>query len=148
MPRLKRKKRRNARGGTNVTCDGMQFRSKLEVYCYKALKEAKLFEKYEDEVFTLMESSTMLNRCYERQANGKGEFKLRSSAIRGITYTPDFTGKDYIIEVKGHPNMAFPIRWKMFKDTVRTLGDTRNIFKPQSQKDIDEMVNIIKSLRV
>ena len=144
----KKKKRKSARSGTNVTCDGMQFRSKLEVYCYKALKEAKLFEKYEEETFMLLEGSMMPNRVYERQSNGKGEFKMRSSAIRQITYTPDFTGKDFIIEVKGHPNMAFPLRWKMFKNVLSETGDTRNIYKPQSQKDIDAVIEIIKSLRI
>ena len=94
-----------------------------------------------------MEPKVIPNRCYERQSNGKGEFKLRSSSVRGITYTPDFTGKDYIIEVKGHANMAFPLRYKMFKSKLSESGDSRNLYKPQSQKDIDHMIEVIKSLR-
>ena len=147
MPR-RRKKARNPRGGTRVMLDGMEFRSKLELYCYRALKKEKLFDKYEQESWVLLEPTTIQNRCYERQSNGKGEFKLRSSAVREITYTPDFSGKDFIIEVKGKANEAFPLRYKMFKSKLSESGDTRNLYKPQSQKDIDEMIQIIKSLRI
>ena len=147
MAKRRKYGRTSKRGGTKVEFDGMQFQSKLELYCYQQLKKNKLFDKYEEESWVLLEPATIANRCYERQANGKGEFKQRSSAVRSITYTPDFTGQDYIIEVKGHPNMAFPLRWKMFKSKLHELGDSRTIFKPQSQKDIDEMIDIIKSLR-
>ena len=58
----------------------------------------------------------MPNECYERCANGKGEFKNRGNKkILGIKYTPDFISYDYIIECKGRPNESFPIRWKIFK---------------------------------
>ena len=32
-----------------------------------------------------------------------------------IKYTPDFIGKDFIIETKGRANESFPLRWKLFK---------------------------------
>ena len=56
------------------------------------------------------------NKAYEKQANGKGDFTNRGEKkILGIKYTPDFTGKDYIIECKGRANESFPLRWKLFK---------------------------------
>ena len=34
------------------------------------------------------------------------------------TYTPDFVGNGFIIETKGNPNEAFPLRWKLFKKLI------------------------------
>ena len=33
--------------------------------------------------------------------------------ILNIKYTPDFIGKDFIIETKGRANESFPLRWKL-----------------------------------
>ena len=41
--------------------------------------------------------------------------------VLGIKYTPDFEGKDFIIECKGRPNDTFPLRWKMFKKHVNVI---------------------------
>ena len=148
MPRRRRKRGKGGRPAVKtVSHDGINFRSGLEKYMYLALKKEKLFELYEGESFELMEASTIPNRVYERQANGKGEFKLRSSSIRSINYTPDFTGKDYIIECKGLPNESFPLRFKMFKKLLGDLNDERAVYKPQCQKECDMVVDIIKSLR-
>ena len=39
--------------------------------------------------------------CYERCANGKGDYKDRGNKkILHIKYTPDFIGKGFIIETK------------------------------------------------
>lgn len=130
-----------------INYDGVAFKSGLERYMYIALKAGGMFEGYENEQFLLMDGETIPNRIYERQANSKGEFKLRSSQVRSISYTPDFCGKDYIIECKGRPNEAFPIRYKLFKKRLYELGDTRALFKPQNQKECDLVIDIIKSLR-
>lgn len=125
--------------------DGVHFQSMLEKHCYVALKDAKLFEGYEGEVFQIEESFKFNNTSYERQANSKGSFIDRGNkSIIGIKYTPDFTGKDYIIECKGRANATFPIRWKLFKKYLMTVGDNRLIFKPQNQKEIAETIQLIK----
>ena len=130
-----------------ITADGITFASKLERYMYMALKQADLFEKYEGETFELQQAFQIPNLVYERMANGKGEFKLRSSSIRNIKYTPDFTGIDYIIETKGHANMAFPLRYKMFKKWLFDNQDTRTLYKPQNHKQCDSVIQLIKQLR-
>ena len=130
--------------------DGIKFASGLEKYMYLALKKEKLFEKYEDEKFTIIKGSACSLECYERQSNGKGDFKERGNGkkILGITYTPDFTGRDYIIECKGRANDSFPIRWKLFKLHQIEVGDDRPLYKPQNQKEVDEVVQIIKKKRM
>ena len=127
-----------------VTYDGVNFASGLERYTYIALKKNKLFEGYENEVFQLMEGFTLQNESYEKQANGKGDFIQRGGKkILGIKYTPDFCGKDFVIECKGRANESFPIRWKLFKLWMTKMGDLRPLYKPQNQKDVDRMIEIM-----
>ena len=146
---MKRRRKTGRINYSKVSYDGTLFASKLEVYCYKRLKEEGLFEKYEEEKFTIIEGARCEIECTERQSNGKGELKERGlgKKILGITYTPDFTGSDYIIETKGRANDTFPIRWKLFKLHQMKTGDTRSLYKPQNQKEIDIVIELIKKKR-
>jgi len=127
-----------------VKHDGIMFQSGLEKYMYIALKKAKIKAKYEGETYELLPSFNLKNKCYERQANSKGEFKDRSDKkIRGIRYTPDFIGDNFIIECKGRPNESFPIRWKLFKKYIAYKMPQYSLYKPQNQKECDETVSLI-----
>jgi|TARA_R110000787_G_scaffold11855_1_gene38765 hypothetical protein len=131
-----------------TTYDGINFASGLEKYTYIALKTNKLFEGYENEVFQLIDSFEFINTTYEKQANGKGSYTNRGQKkILGIKYTPDFVGKDYIIECKGRANESFPIRWKLFKLwlTINKIGKT--LYKPQNQKEVNQTIMLIKENR-
>jgi hypothetical protein len=144
MKRFKRSKKKGPVRAKKASMDGIQFRSGLEKNTYIALKEAGLFELYEEEVFQLIEGFTLPNICIEKQANGKGELIDRGQKkVLGIKYTPDFTGKDYIIECKGRANESFPLRWKLFKRWCVKNKDTRPLYKPQNQKDIAIMIKLI-----
>ena len=141
----RRSKKRGPVVAKKTTFDGINFASGLEKYTYIALKKEKLFEYYEGEVFQLVEGFSFKNKAYEKQANGKGDFTNRGEKkILGIKYTPDFTGKDYIIECKGRANESFPLRWKLFKQWMTNMGDSRTLYKPQNQKDVDMMIQIMK----
>ena len=105
MKRFKRSKKKGPVRAKKATADGIEFRSGLEKHTYLALKDAKLFEKYEEEVFQTLEGFRFPKISFEKQSNGKGDMKDRGQKkILGIKYTPDFTGKDYIIECKGRAN--------------------------------------------
>ena len=148
MKRFKRSKKKGPVRAKKASMDGIQFRSGLEKNTYIALKEAGLFELYEEEVFQLIEGFTLPNICIEKQANGKGELIDRGQKkVLGIKYTPDFTGKDYIIECKGRANESFPMRWKLFKLLVSQQFPNYTLYKPQNQKECDRVVEIIKSSR-
>jgi hypothetical protein len=148
MKRFKRSKKKGPVRAKKASMDGIQFRSGLEKNTYIALKEAGLFELYEEEVFQLIEGFTLPNICIEKQANGKGELIDRGQKkVLGIKYTPDFTGKDYIIECKGRANESFPLRWKLFKRWCVKNGDARTLYKPQNQKDIAIMIKLILDAR-
>ena len=148
MKRFKRSKKKGPVRAKKASMDGIQFRSGLEKNTYIALKEAGLFELYEEEVFQLIEGFTLPNICIEKQANGKVELIDRGQKkVLGIKYTPDFTGKDYIIECKGRANESFPLRWKLFKRWCVKNKDTRPLYKPQNQKDIAIMIKLILDAR-
>ena len=140
------KRKRGPVQAKKVTYDGIKFASGLERYMYMALKKAKIKAKYEGETFEIISGFEFVNTCIARSANGKGEYKNRGNKkILPIKYTPDFIGKDFIIECKGRPNESFPIRWKLFKRYVEMFLPGYTIYKPQNQKECDRTIELILS---
>ncbi len=146
---MKRKSgKRGPVAAKKVSYDGINFASGLERYTYMALKKNKLFEGYENEVFQLVEGFNFDNESFEKQANGKGEYTNRGQKkILGIKYTPDFIGKDYIIECKGRANESFPLRWKLFKLWLTKNKIGKTLYKPQNQKEVELTMILIKERR-
>ena len=143
-----RRKKKGPVNSKKIIVDNIQFKSGLEAYMYKALKTAKIKTEYEGITYELIPSFNFKNSVYERQSNGKGEYKDRGDKkILKISYTPDFTGREFIIECKGRPNEAFPIRWKLFKRYVSENLPKVTIYKPQNQRECDETVNLILGKR-
>ena len=127
-----------------VSYDGITFKSGLEKYMYKALKDANIPCEYEKHTFELLPSFKFKNDCIERQANSKGDFINRGNKkVLNLKYTPDFIGEGFIIETKGRANEAFPLRWKMFKKWMIDNGDNRTLYKPQNQKECDKTIELI-----
>ena len=142
----KKYKKRGPVRSKKVTVDGIQFASGLERYMYLALKKAKIKAKYEGETYILQDSFVFNNKSYEKQSNGKGDFKNRGEKkILNIKYTPDFVSGSFIIECKGRANESFPIRWKMFKKYVKDNLKHVTLYKPQNQKDCDEVIELISN---
>jgi len=127
-----------------VTFDGIKFASGLEKYMYQVLKSFKIHAVYEGATFVLQEDFIFNVDSYERQANGKGDMVNRGQKkIQNIKYTPDFVSDSFIIECKGRANESFPIRWKMFKKHVKANLPHVTLYKPQSQKECDRVVELI-----
>ena len=144
--RRKIKRKQGPVRSKKVTVDGITFASGLEKYMYLALKEAKIKARYEGETYVLQDSFVFNNKSYEKQSNGKGEFKNRGEKkILNIKYTPDFVSDSFIIECKGRANESFPIRWKMFKKHVKEHLKHVTLYKPQNQKDCDEVIKLISN---
>ena len=66
---------------------GVKYRSTFEANC------AKIFDAYNIKVAYEPFKITLLPK-----------FKYNGITIRGITYTPDFVGDNFIVECKGYPN--------------------------------------------
>lgn len=140
----KRKRKRGPVVSKKVTYDGINFASGLERYMYMALKKEKIKAKYEGETFVLLSGFHFDNEVYERQSNGKGDYKNRGQKrILPIKYTPDFIGDDFIIETKGRANESFPIRWKLFKKLVTEQFPQYTLYKPQNQGECQRVVELI-----
>ena len=138
------KKKRGPVRAKKVTYDGIKFASGLEKYMYMALKKAKIKAKYEGQTYIIQEGFIFKNESYERQSNGKGELVNRGcKKILPIKYTPDFISDSFIIECKGRANESFPMRWKLFKKYVNTNMKHVTLYKPQNQKECDEVIKLI-----
>jgi hypothetical protein len=132
-----------------VSFDGISFASGLEKKMYMALKKADIKADYEGTTYELLPSFKFDNVCFERQSNGKGEFINRGQKkIQNISYTPDFVAEDFIIECKGRANESFPMRWKMFKKYISENYPDITLFKPQTEKECQEVVEIICKKRL
>tara|TARA_R100001510_G_scaffold3529_1_gene2825 strand:+ start:6 stop:452 length:447 start_codon:yes stop_codon:yes gene_type:complete len=141
--RKKRRKKGPVRS-KKVLYDGITFASNLEKYMYQALKKARIKADYEGQTYTLIDGFEFKTPSYERQTNGKGEFTNRGcKKIQPIKYTPDFIGKKFIIETKGRANESFPMRWKLFKRFINRCYPCVTLYKPQNQKECDQVVELI-----
>ena len=142
------KYRRNRKKGPvrskKVIYDSITFASGLEKYMYQALKKAKIKADYEGRTYTLIEGFDFESSSYERQSNGKGQFVDRGNKkILPIKYTPDFVGEDFIIETKGRANESFPMRWKLFKKFINKCYPRVTLYKPQNQKECDQVIELL-----
>ena len=123
-----------------------------EQYCLDRLKENGIFEGYENKTYTVLEEFYFENDVFARTQNGKGEFKNRGQEkVRAITYTPDFVGKDYVIEVKGYIRQgsydAFPLRFKLFKAWLNRNNIGKTLYVPRNKKEIDQTIALILGKR-
>lgn len=125
----KSSKNKKVKNATPTSKDGIKFRSKLEAYMYEKLKEAKIYNEYEQNRFELIPAFTFLGK-----------------KIRAMTYLPDFVGKDFIIECKGFPTDAWPLREKLFKYKLFLTQDKRQFFIVHNKKEVEECIKKIQSL--
>lgn len=124
-------KNKKVKNATPIVIDGIQFKSKLEGYVYTELKKNKLVAEYEPIKFELMPA-----------------FQFQSKKLRCMTYTPDFVGKNFIIEAKGRPNDVFPYKWKWFMYYLKNNGleDKYKLFIVHNHKELDECIRRIQEL--
>lgn len=129
------------------TVDGIEFRSKLEAFCYRKLKEAGIPNEYENHKYTLVEGFHYPNSSYENSGKA-GWADKQKNKVRAITYTPDFVcpNENWIIECKGFANDRFPLKWKMFKQLLMERDNPPVLFVPRNQKQCLEVVEVIKEL--
>lgn len=111
MP-TKNKKVKNA---SPMEFDGIEFRSRTEVFVYRTLKELGLNPEYEKVKITLLKGFRPHKAWFH---NGK----QTQTKERDTTYTPDFSfsykNRRVYLEVKGFPNDVFPLKRKMFLDYI------------------------------
>ena len=127
MVRKRTKKEGKVKNATPTQLDGIKFRSKLEAYTYKKLKEANIYAEYEQYRYMLLPS-----------------FIFENKTVRAITYLPDFVGNNFIIECKGFPNEAWPLREKLFKYYLTNNMPNYSFYLVRNQKQVDELIKKLK----
>ena len=131
MQTKKKKKSGKVKNVTPTQLDGIKFRSKLEAYTYKKLKEANIYAEYEQYRYMLLPS-----------------FIFENKTVRAITYLPDFVGSNFIIECKGFPNEAWPLREKLFKYYLTNNMPNYSFYLVRNQKQVDELVKKLKDGKI
>ena len=127
----KKKSEGRVKNATPNIVDGIKFRSKLESYTYKKLKEANIYADYEQHRYELLPA-----------------FDFSGKKIRAITYLPDFVGHDFIIECKGFPNEAWPLREKLFKYYMNRFLPNHRFYLVHTQKEVDAMIDELKTNKI
>lgn len=152
---------------TEVSHEGLKFKSKLERYCYIQLTKEGFNPSYETFKMTLFEGFRPTNiinidnfNSNKRKAFSKYEeiiakdIMIDNRIIGDITYTPDFTFyyKDYfiIIETKGFANDSFPNKKKYALKQLEEIAskeDKKIMFiEIRNQTQVREIIKFIKTL--
>lgn len=140
-----RRKKVNAK---SCTYDDINFKSKLEMYCYKALKREGIPAQYEGETIQLLEPFKDPAPFYK--SHGKNPVKEKTSNVQGVSYTPDFVDLldnqhfGFYIEVKGRRNEAFPMRIKLFRYWRKRKGINKEYYEVGSEAEIEQAIQLIK----
>ena len=142
---VRRKGRSKVKNARKSTYDGKEFKSNLELYCYKQLEQSEILVEYEENTFTIFPAMVYPLACYE---GTQKKLYNKGSKIRPITYTPDFVDPNgkFIIETKGYANESFPLRWKLFKKHLKDNNHHYVLFMPRNKKQVDETIELIKQL--
>jgi hypothetical protein len=132
--------------------DGIKFKSMLEVFCYRKLKELGVAFTYEEHSYQLTEAFYYPCPIFETKATTKEFADKSKDKIRGISYTPDFVSHDadgkllWVIECKGFANDRFPNTWKNFKKHLMDNDSVCPLFLPKDQKQILQVIQLISEL--
>jgi len=122
------KENRKILNALKVEQNGIKFDSRLELYCYNALKAAGIDFEFQVK--------------YELQP----KFKYNGETIRAITLTVDFVvgSKNLIIDTKGFQTQQGAIRWKMLKHHLLSFCGIQPIIEqPKNKKEVDLLINKI-----
>jgi hypothetical protein len=120
-------------------------RSNLEINAANALQEAGLEFDYEA-IRVELWPSINTDTIYSLEHVKKKPMQVKNTALRPISYTPDFVGSNWIIETKGFRRPGFDLRWKMFKGLLHQNNVKAYLFLPSSLKEVKECIEVIKVL--
>lgn len=114
------------------------YRSKLEQYFADQASKLGLQFDYEKSKYVLQAG---FKSSVTRDKNGV----QLPSAIRAITYTPDFVSGDgkYIVEIKGHFRETFNIKFKLFLNLIEQQNRDVRVSILTSKKAVDEYLKSI-----
>lgn len=135
--------------GTKQTYDGIEFKSSLEVFCYKQLVKSKLKFKYEPHSFLIKDKDERKFNVWKKTPK-KPMHHIVSRTVQKISFTPDFIIYDEndniieIIETKGRPSEKFVVYVKIFYTWANSnLPYLNNYFLPSNQKEVNRVIELL-----
>lgn len=146
-----------AKDGGAVKCEynGIKFKSKIEMFCYKELEKSGLSFSYEDVTIVLMDGFRPIVPVY-KFSHKTNKLTIDLSAVRATTYTPDFVIiKTYpdetigrlIIECKGVEMDNWKMKWKILRKQIHSgTTNIEALFVVKNQGQVKECIDIIKVL--
>lgn len=152
MARITRFQSGNKRVMNATKCEynGVKFKSKLEMFCYKELVNSKLNFTYEENTYILLDSFYPTIPVYELDKKTR-LLQPDLNKVRAITLTPDFVirnnNKVFILEVKGMEQDAWKLKWKIFRKFIQNFSTCNALFLVKNQGQIKEAIKIIKEFK-
>lgn len=142
--RTKTPKNKKIKNATICTYDGIKFKSNLEKYCYQELKNNGIDFKYEGLKFKLVEPFEFKGSLFESY-DKDDNIKESNINVREMSFTPDFVNEEqgWVIECKGFPSEAFPLKWKLFKQYLNNNNKNYTLYLPRKKKQIDQVISIL-----
>lgn len=129
--RTKRKtKNKKVKNATANEYDGISFRSKLETYTYKRLKENELSNfEYEHIAYEIIEG-----------------FEYQGEKLRPVKIKPDFisTVDKVVIECKGWATDKWELKWKLFKRYLKINNMIYDLYVVKNQGEVNSAIQSIK----
>lgn len=148
---LKKGENKKIKNAQTKVYNNIQFKSLLEVNCYKELLSSGITNvEYESHTYLLKESINIKSNIILYTFDKNNNIKKFSTNVRKIEYTPDFILIDdlytIIIECKGYMNDIYPLKRKLFFNTLNKLDKTIYFFEVNNLYQIKNMVEVIKQI--
>ena len=129
---------------------GIKLRSGTEKTMFQLLEASEIPFSYEERKFAIIGGFKYEGESYEKQLNGKGDFKDRGKKVfRDSVYTPDFTSPvgeklEFVIEVKGRAMPDYSRTWRLFKKHILKNYGEVTLFVPRTIADCKKVIEILK----
>ena len=152
VTRRKNSENKKIKNAKITVFEGIEFKSGLEFFTYKHLKENGIDFVYEQHKFVIHPEFICGFPSIEQNGVQK-MFKEHRGKILPITYTPDFSDAamplptEFIIECKGFCNEIFPLKLKLFKKLLTDSGFKGTYYMPRNQKQVRETIALILKRR-
>lgn len=141
---------RRVKNAQETLYDGILFKSKLEVTCYKMLKDAGLPVQYEPQKIIIWTGFKPTVPFYDKDSATR-TLKPKMDKIRDSYYTPDFmfqyADRNIIIEAKGFEGEVFAFKKKLFRKWLESNLPDSIYFEVYNKKQILQTIEIIKLLK-
>ena len=143
-----KRRRRNNSTAKKCSYDGVDFKSKLEMYCYKALKREGIPFEYEKRKIQTLPPIT--DKGVFNKSHGKSQVSPKTNKVGGVIYTCDFEDcldnpfYGFFLETKGRRNEQFSLRVKLFRHWRSKNEPHKEYFEVKNESEIEQAIQLIK----